>query len=87
MSLCFIFPTVGDGTCLFRSLSFVMYGTDLMSTDVRELIVLHVVDNWERFSIMTYGRNGDNYTLALMNISPKLNDKSYHKHQIWIKYL
>ena len=42
-----IFPTIGDGACLFRSLSFVMYGTDLMSTEVRELIVRHVVDNWE----------------------------------------
>ena len=46
-SLYFIifFPIIVDGACLFRSLSFVMYGTDLMSKKVRELIVRHVVEN------------------------------------------
>ena len=40
----------------------VMYCTDLMSTEIRELTVRHVVDNGERFSIMTHDRNGDNYS-------------------------
>ena len=39
------FPIIVDGACLFRSLSFDMYGTDLMSKEVRELIVRHVVEN------------------------------------------
>ena len=46
-SLYFIkfFPIIVDGACLFRSLSFVMYGTDLMSEEAWELIVKHVVEN------------------------------------------
>ena len=39
------FPIIVDGACLFRSLSFVMYGTDFMSKEVRELIVRHGVKN------------------------------------------
>ena len=31
------FPIIVDGACMFRSLYFVMYGTDLMSKGAREL--------------------------------------------------
>lgn len=57
-----IVPITGDGACLFRSLSYLMYDTQLMAREVRELIVRHVVDNWEEFSIMSHDINGDNYT-------------------------
>ena len=57
-----IVPITGDGACLFRSLSFVMYDTQLMAREVRELIVRHVVENWEEFSIMSHDSEGDNYT-------------------------
>ena len=53
------FPIIVDGACLFRSLYFVMYGTDLMSKEVRELIVRHVVENSERFATMSHDRNGN----------------------------
>ena len=33
-----IFPIIVDGACMFRSLYFVMYGTDLMSKGARELL-------------------------------------------------
>ncbi|KAH9367467.1 hypothetical protein HPB48_004243 [Haemaphysalis longicornis] len=52
----------GDGACLFRSLSYVMYDTELLAREVRELIVRHVVDNWEEFCIMSHDSSGDNYT-------------------------
>ncbi|XP_024888866.1 uncharacterized protein LOC112465530, partial [Temnothorax curvispinosus] len=57
-----IVPITGDGACLFRSLSYLMYYNQLMASDVRELIVKHVVDNWEEFSIMSHDSKGDNYT-------------------------
>ncbi|XP_071565387.1 uncharacterized protein [Temnothorax nylanderi] len=57
-----IVPITGDGACLFRSLSYLMYYNQLMARDVRELIVKHVVDNWEEFSIMSHDSEGDNYT-------------------------
>lgn len=59
-----IIPIVGDGACLFRSISFLMYGTQTMAKEVREQIVSHVVSNWEEFSIMSHDINGDNYLTA-----------------------
>ena len=60
-------PIIVDGACLFRSLSFVMYGTDLMSKKVRELIVRNVVENWERFARMSQDRNGNNYSSSALS--------------------
>lgn len=57
-----IVTIIGDGACLFRALSYLMYGTQLMAREVRELIVRRVVDNWEEFSIMTHDSVGNNYT-------------------------
>ena len=37
-----IFSVIGDGACLFCFPSFAMHGTDLISREVRELIVTHV---------------------------------------------
>ncbi|XP_071575058.1 uncharacterized protein [Temnothorax nylanderi] len=56
-----IVPIIGDGACLFRALSYLMYNTQLMARDVREIIVSHVVDNWEEFSIMSHDSLGNNY--------------------------
>lgn len=56
-----IVPITGDGACLFRALSYLMYDTQLIAREVRELIVRHVVDNWEEFSIMSHDSKGDNY--------------------------
>ncbi|XP_024893230.1 uncharacterized protein LOC112468336 [Temnothorax curvispinosus] len=56
-----IVPIIGDGACLFRALSYLMYNTQLMAREVREIIVSHVVDNWEEFSIMSHDSLGNNY--------------------------
>ena len=56
-----IFSGIGDGACVFRSLSFVMHGTNMISREVRELIVSHVEENWARFAIMTHDRKVDYY--------------------------
>ena len=63
-----IFPIMVDGACLFRSLSFVMYATDLMSEEVQELIVRHVVENWERFATMSHDKNGNNYSSSALSL-------------------
>lgn len=52
---------LGDGACLFRSLSFIIHHTQLQALAIRELIVMHVVNNWEYFSIMSHNRDGHNY--------------------------
>lgn len=58
---CTVVPIVGDGACLFRALSYLMYGTQDRAMEVRSEIVRYVVNDWSKFSIMTHVSNGDNY--------------------------
>lgn len=51
----------GDGACLFRSLSMLMYGTQSQDRIIRKTIVEYVVSNWERFQILSYDKDGNNY--------------------------
>lgn len=54
-----IVPITGDGACLFWFLFCLVYDAQRMAREVRELIVRHVVDNWEEFSIMSHSSNGE----------------------------
>ncbi|KAF9810911.1 hypothetical protein SFRURICE_005337 [Spodoptera frugiperda] len=51
-----------DGACLFRALSFLMFGTQDRARDVRERIIGFVIENWTEFSIMSCTALGDNYS-------------------------
>ena len=39
-----VVPIIGDGACLFRAISFILYDTQVMAREVREAIVEHVVE-------------------------------------------
>jgi len=43
-----VVPIKGDGACLFNSLSYLMYGNEEMTREVRKLIVCHVTKNWKK---------------------------------------
>lgn len=59
-----VFPIVKDGACLFRSLSFLMFGSQSHNRRVRNAIVRHVTSRWETFQTLTYNasKSGDNYS-------------------------
>lgn len=59
-----VVPIIGDGACLFRCLSYLLYGTQVMAKEIREEIVDYVIQNWNEISIMTHDPNGDNYVTA-----------------------
>lgn len=44
-----VIPIIGDGSCLFSSLSVLLFGTTVISLEIRQQIVEYVVSNWERF--------------------------------------
>jgi hypothetical protein len=44
-----VVPMPSDGSCLFHSLSYLIYGNTQMTLAIRLNIVNYVVDNWERF--------------------------------------
>lgn len=48
----------GDGNCLFRSVSFGLYGTEDHHYALRELAVNHIQENLDDFRFYLYGENG-----------------------------
>lgn len=57
-----IFKIIGDGSCLFRALSYLMYGYQRDMMKVRSAIVYHVIANWDKFQIMSNDSLGNNYS-------------------------
>ncbi|XP_030379189.1 uncharacterized protein LOC115627605 isoform X2 [Scaptodrosophila lebanonensis] len=68
----YIIPIKGDGSCLFRALSFVMFNTQHMANIVRKEIISHVVTHWAQFAIMSHDHRGNNY----LNAAAYWNDMS-----------
>lgn len=56
-----IINIVGDGACLFRAISFHLFGTQNYNFEVRKQIVEYVLIYWDNFSILSQDENGDNY--------------------------
>ena len=52
---------LGDGACLFSSLSYLIYGNVDMALRIRADIVNHVSANWERMVPYTENRGGTPY--------------------------
>ena len=64
-----VIPIVGDGACLFNSLSFILYNTQDKSLEVRKTITSYVAENWDDFHWMTHDSNGHNYSTSAKYIS------------------
>lgn len=52
---------LGDGACLFSSISYLLYGTMSKSALIRNQIVHHVSNNWQRFKYFTQQKSGEPY--------------------------
>lgn len=50
-----VIPIRGDGNCLFRSVSYCVYGTQDRHREVRMRVVERVVDNWPRYKDFIIG--------------------------------
>ncbi|EDW27802.1 GL19903 [Drosophila persimilis] len=59
-----VVPIVGDGACLFRALSFLIFNTQDQARTVRQQIVHLVTSEWQTFSILSHDSRGDNYRSA-----------------------
>ncbi|KAG8198009.1 hypothetical protein JTE90_001849 [Oedothorax gibbosus] len=55
----------GDGSCLFSSLSQLVYGDISHSTQMRFLLTEHISTNWERLGVFTCDRKGSQYNDAI----------------------
>lgn len=59
-----IVQILGDGACLFRSISYLMFNNEAHAQEIRQQIVHHVVSNWQRFTHMTYNNKEETYSCA-----------------------
>ncbi|CAH4038984.1 unnamed protein product [Pieris brassicae] len=50
-----IVPIRGDGNCLFRSVSYCVFGTQEKHREIRQRVVDRVVDNWSRYKDFIIG--------------------------------
>ncbi|SPP86890.1 OVARIAN TUMOR DOMAIN-containing deubiquitinating enzyme 10-like [Drosophila guanche] len=56
-----VVPIKGDGSCLFRALSFLIFNSQKQAPLVRRQIVQLVASDWHSFGILSHDANGDNY--------------------------
>ncbi|CAG4991190.1 unnamed protein product [Parnassius apollo] len=56
-----IVPIPGDGSCLFHSLSFSMYGNIESSYEIRLAIIEYVVAHWDKLQLYTCDERGNPY--------------------------
>jgi hypothetical protein len=68
---------IGDGTCLFRSISFHLFNTQERCQVIRNTIVSYVSDNWNNFITMSYNSNGDNFFTAGAYVRKMVNPTIY----------
>lgn len=50
-----VIPIRGDGNCLFRSISYCVYGTQERHREIRNLVVDNIVANWYRYKDFIVG--------------------------------
>lgn len=58
-----IISIIGDGNCLFRSLSYFIFNNQNEYKKLRYLIVKNVVQNWENYKHFIIGNNSFNSTI------------------------
>lgn len=75
-----IFNITKDGACLFRAISYLMYGRQTKMRRVRELIVQHVVSNWPRFKVQTHDGRGNNHRNANLYLIDMMKNDTYGSH-------
>lgn len=59
-----VVPMPGDGSCLFHSLSFAMFGNIDSSFDIRHAVVQYVVAHWNTMELYMCDERGDTYSNA-----------------------
>ncbi|CAH0729732.1 unnamed protein product, partial [Brenthis ino] len=72
-----VIPIPGDGSCLFHSLSFSIYGNIESSYDIRRAIVEHVVAHWNEMQLYTCDEHGDPYINADLYSTEMLKSTTY----------
>lgn len=68
-----IVPTTGNRACLFQSLPYLIYDTKLMTREVLEVIMRHIINIWKEFLIMSHDSKGDSSKTTMSILLTLLN--------------
>nr|XP_015924495.1 uncharacterized protein LOC107452520 [Parasteatoda tepidariorum] len=55
----------GDGNCLFRSMSYLIFGKQREHEYLRDLVVRYVTEHWEQFSDYNVDEDMDSYKISM----------------------
>lgn len=72
-----VVPIPGDGSCLFHSLSFSMYGNIESSYEIRLAIVEYVGAHWDELQLYTCDERGDPYINADLYMTAMVKSTTY----------
>ncbi|GFV85634.1 hypothetical protein TNCV_3436371 [Trichonephila clavipes] len=67
-----VIPIDGDSSCLFSSISYLIYG-NVQSSVLRQAVVDYIISNWDRFKVFTLDHQWNNsssreaYKTVMMN--------------------
>ncbi|GFV00553.1 ATP-dependent DNA helicase PIF1 [Trichonephila clavipes] len=72
-----VVPIDGDDSCLFSSISYLLYGNVQSSFVVRKAVVDYIISNWDRFKVFTHDHQGNNYPSREAYKTAMLNPMTY----------
>lgn len=77
-----VIPIRGDGNCLFRSVSFCIYGTQDHHREIRLRVVDRIVDHWNRYKDFIIGDRSYGFNMYTANDYSRLmsTDGEYAGH-------
>ncbi|XP_074033767.1 OTU domain-containing protein 5-like [Leptinotarsa decemlineata] len=67
----------GDGSCLFRAFSYILFENEEFAQVVRREVVNHVVDNWSRYEYFAAYSNGEPFRNRVDYSFEMLRSNSY----------
>ncbi|GFV84717.1 p87 vp80 [Trichonephila clavipes] len=72
-----VVPIDGDGSCLFSSISYLLYDNVQSSFVVWQAVVDYIISNWDRFEVFTHDHQGNNYPSREAYKTAMLNPITY----------
>lgn len=77
-----VIPIRGDGNCLFRSISYIVFGGQERHREIRLCVVDRIVQNWSRYKDFIIGDTSYGYHMVNANDYRKLmsSDGEYAGH-------
>lgn len=76
---------LGDGSCMFRALAYLIHGDENRHLEVRKQIVDHIYNNWDKYGMLTANRYEQPYANAEAYRRDMMNPRTFGTTiEIWV---